>query len=179
MLSCMYVSEKPFPWNVFMYLRRVGHIPQTSLRIVLCIGARPNSCVECVRDKTKTAKHIFYACIRRAPGLGSARPATEALTLETAGKTAQKSAGWAPAKCRETAEKRLEKHPKHARQPFFGCLAGCPAVFGCFPALYLGPTRHFLQLFSGSGVRVLLGLCSWSGRSQHLGVLLCQTARVI
>ena len=67
----------------------------------------------------------------------------------------------------KTAEKQPEKHPKHAKQLFFGCLAARPAVFpAVFPALCPGPTRHLFRLFFGCFQGPALG-ASVAGRADR------------
>ena len=50
----------------------------------------------------------------------------------------------------ETAEKQPEKHPKHAKQLFFGCVAARPAVFRLFSRHFAwGPLGTFCGCFQG------------------------------
>ena len=87
---------------------------------------------------------------KRRAGLRSPRPATEAPNAGPAEKQPRERCRVGPGRSAgETAGKQPEKHPKRAKQLFFGCLAAQPAVFRLFSWHFArGPLGTFFGCFS-------------------------------
>ena len=131
----------------------------------------PSTCiwVLCVPSLSCVREMSYGSIAHTLLFLRSARPATEAPNVgpRKQPKNSRKRCRVGPAQSAgETAEKQPEKHSKHAKQLFFGCLAAPPAVFRLFSRHFTrahpAPSSAVFWLFSRSDVR---GLCSWSGRS--------------